>query len=84
MVSVGRPLKQGGAGVLLSHMGNNGPDGWAGTVKLLEEAEPYRLRLRYNPVNDCLKHTLLAKKTEDVLPGLSLVKNGARPQWNLI
>ena len=62
MVSVGRPLKQGGAGVLLSHMGNNGPDGWAGTVKLLEEAEPYRLRLRYNPVNDCLKHTLLAKQ----------------------
>lgn len=79
MVSVGRPLKQGEQVFYYHIWGNNGPDGWAGTVKLLEEAEPYRLRLRYNPVNDCLKHTLLAK-TEDVLPGLSLVKNvGARP-----
>ncbi len=72
-VSVGRPLKVGDQVFYYHIWGDNGPNGWAATVKLLEEAAPYRLRLRYNPVNDCLMGTLLARM-QDVLPGLALVK----------
>ena len=73
-VTVGRPLKVGNQVFFYHLWGYNGPAGWVTTVKILEEATPYQLRLRYNPINDCLKHTLLAQ-TADVLLELTLVKN---------
>lgn len=72
-VSVGRPLKQKDQ-ILYYHIWSDMEGGWLGTVKLLEERKPYQLQLRYAPVNDRLKHTLLAD-TESILPGLSLVKD---------
>lgn len=72
-VTVGRPLKVGDK-IYYYHIWSDIRGGWVGTVKLLEEVKPYQLRLRYNPVNDCLKHTLLGN-TDDVIPGLRLVKN---------
>lgn len=82
MVTVGRPLKVNGQIYYYHIWGDNGPAGWVGTLKILEEVEPYKLRLRYNPINDCLKHTLLAA-TADVLPGLTLVKQaGVIPPMN--
>lgn len=72
-VSVGRPLKQDGK-LYYYHMWNDIYTGWLGTVKLLEEVKPYQLQLRYNPINDCLKHTLVAD-TETVVSDLLLVKD---------
>ena len=72
-VSVGRPVKVDGE-LFYYHVWNDIDGGWFGTLKLIEEAKPYQLRLRYNPINDCLMNTLLAK-TEDIVSELSLVKN---------
>lgn len=81
-VTVGRPLKVGNEVFFYHLWGCNGPEGWVATVKILEEAKPYQLRLRYNQINDCLKHTLLARM-EDVLPDLKLVKKvGLIPPMN--
>lgn len=80
-VTVGRPLKQGDK-IYYYHIWSDIVVGAVGTVKLLEEVKPCRLQLRYNPVNDCMKHTLLGN-TADVLPGLSLVKDvGMIPPMN--
>ena len=74
MVTVGRPLKVGDQIFYYHIWGDNGPEGWVGSVKLLEEEKPYKLRLRYNPINDCLKSKLLAS-TADVLKNLQFVKH---------
>lgn len=54
IVTVGRPLKVDGQIYYYHIWGDNGPDGWVGTVKLLEEEKPYVLRLLYNRINDTL------------------------------
>lgn len=74
MVTVGRPLKVGDQIFYYHIWGDNGPEGWVGSAKLLEEEKPYKLRLRYNPINDCLKSKLLAS-TADVLKNLQFVKH---------
>lgn len=73
MVTVGRPLKVGDQTWYYHIWGDNGPDGWVGTVKLLEEESPYRLRLKYNPVNDVLFGKELAGQS--YFQGAALVKN---------
>lgn len=73
MVTVGRPLKVGDQIVYYHIWGDNGPEGWGATTKLLEEECPYRLRLRYNPINDCLKGRLLTSMPQ-MLSGLAFVK----------
>ena len=60
IVTVGRPLIIDGKIYYYHIWGDNGPDGWVGTVKLLDEEKPYKLRLLYNPVNDKMKGRLLA------------------------
>lgn len=75
-VTVGRPLKHGDK-IYYYHIWSDFVGGAVGTVKLLEEVAPYRLQLRYNSVNDCLKDTLLSN-TGDVVPGLSLVRNAGK------
>ena len=83
MVSVGRPIKIDGETCYYHIWGDNGPEGWVGCIKLLEEEAPYRLRLRYHPINDSLIGPVLAE-TEDVLPGLTFVKNvGLVPPVNI-
>lgn len=74
-VSVGRPLPMDGE-LVYYHIwgGDDGAEGWVGTIKLLEERAPYALQLRYHPRNDSMKDKLLANM-QDVLPGLKLVKN---------
>lgn len=52
--TVGRPLKVGDKLYYYHIWGENGPDGHVGMVKLLDEAEPYKLVLRYSDMNDAL------------------------------
>lgn len=72
-VTVGRPLKQQDK-IYYYHIWSDLSGGWVGTLKLLEEIRPYQLQLRYNPVNDCLKHTHL-RRGDKILSELSWVKN---------
>lgn len=73
MVSVGRPLKVDDKIFYYHIWGDNGPDGWVGTLKLVEEEKPYKLRLRYNNVNDSLVGRKLA--SNDCFAEMELVKN---------
>lgn len=73
MVSVGRPLKIEEKYYYYHIWGDNGPDGWVGTVKLIEEEKPYKLRLLYNKANDSLIGRPLAY--DAWLADTELVKN---------
>lgn len=78
MVTVGRPLKIDNKIYYYHIWGDNGPEGWVGTVKLLDEETPYKLRLLYNKVNDSLVGRKLADSSW--FAKTSLVKNvGAVP-----
>lgn len=78
MVTVGRPLKIDGIPYYYHIWGDNGPDGWVGTIKLIDEEKPYKLRLLYCNVNDSLVGRKLANGSW--LAETELVKNvGAVP-----
>ena len=78
VVSVGRAIEVDGKVFYYHIWGTNGPEGWVGTIKLLEEKKPYELVLKYNPINEGLRGRRLDHQS--FVSQLSFVKNvGVNP-----